>query len=57
MSKLKVKAAFDSCHVYVLGTTLACPLCGYVVQSGEQHECSRPATPPRRKRRPKASRP
>jgi hypothetical protein len=56
MSKVKatILVGETRCHIHVVGMTFPCPLCGYVVQSGEQHECSRPSQPV--KRAPRRSR-
>jgi hypothetical protein len=58
VSKVKVKATVGEarCFVHVVGTTMACPLCGYIVKSGERHECSRPQQPLQPSKRPKARR-
>lgn len=47
----KVKVT-GNCSIYVLGMEMNCPLCGTLVQSGENHACQKaePVKPKPRKR-------
>jgi len=37
---VKVKIS-GSCSMYVLGMDMNCPMCGKLVQSGQNHQCER----------------
>ena len=39
---VKSSVNYGKCSVFVLGMEMNCPMCGVLVKSGEQHQCSRP---------------